>query len=160
MKKTVKVAETKKVRSLKDLIESTEWVGIQTRGTSNKLPDDAVSVHFTHQTAKSKMNPRKEISENSDWVRLRFGKDVLEKLDWKSGDRIFISNDPDDHLTFLLFKVDSNSGFRLGIESGSTSARIHFSWRPTYVPVKISSAEIVEYEIHKGKLIFRASHAT
>jgi hypothetical protein len=157
MKKTTKVTSVAKVKSLKDLIEATEWVGIQTRGTSNKLPDDAVSIHFTQQSAKSKINPNKAVSENSDWVRLRFGKDVLEKLDWKSGDRIFISNDPDDHLTFLLFKVDSNSGFRLGIESGSTSARIHFSWRPTYVPVKVSSAQLVEYEIHKGKIIFRAN---
>lgn len=157
MKKITKVAPVAKVKSLKDLIDVTEWVGIQTRGTSNRLPDDAVSVHFTHQSAKSKMNPRKEIAENSDWVRVRFGRDVLEKLDWKSGDRIFISNDPDDHLTFLLFKVESNSGFRLGIESGSTSARLHFAWRPTYIPVRASSAEIVEYEIHKGKLIFRAN---
>lgn len=157
MKKTAKVVSVPKVKSLKDLIDATEWTGIQTRGTSNKLPNNAVSIHFTHQSAKTRNNPRKEIAENSDWVRVRFGKDVLAKLEWQSGDRIFISNDPDDHLTFLLFKVESNSGFRLGIESGSTSARLHFAWRPSYVPVHASSAQLVEYEIHKGKLIFRAN---
>ena len=46
MKKTTKVTSVVKVKSLKDLIESTKWVGIQTRGTSNKLAEEAVSIHF------------------------------------------------------------------------------------------------------------------
>jgi hypothetical protein len=154
MKKTTKVTSVVKVKSLKDLIESTKWVGIQTRGTSNKLADDAVSIHFTYKEVTSKKDNE---NGDSDWVRLRFGKDVLEKLDWKAGDRIFISNDPDDHFTFLLFKVESNSGFRLGIDTGATAGRIHFAWRKNYVPVKVANAQLVEYEIHKGKIIFRAN---
>ncbi len=150
MKKTTKV--TKAPATLKDLIDGTDWKALQVRGVASKLPDDSVSVHFTHGSVKAK---REEGNDKSDWVRVRLGKEVLEKLDWKTGDNIHVANHPDDHLTFLMFKVDSRNGFRLGVESGCSSARLHFSWRDTYVPVKVQDAQLVQYEIHKKQLIFR-----
>ncbi len=150
--KSSKKITTPKTKSLKDLIDSTEWMGLQTRGSSSKLPSDAVSVHFTLKSAKSKKD-----NVNSDYVRMRFGADILQKLNWTSGDRIFISTHPDDHFTFLLCKVESNNGFKLSFETNSTVARLHFAWRPDYIPVKAGNAHLVEYEIHKKQLIFRVN---
>lgn len=153
MKKTTTTKPTKPI-SLKDLIEGTNWKALQMRGTASKLPDDAISVHFTQGTVKAK---KEAGNPNSDWVRVRFGKDVLQKLDWKTGDSIHVANHPDDHLTFLMVKVESKNGFRLGVEIGCSSARLHFSWRDNYVPVKVCDAQLVEYEIHKKQLIFRVN---
>ncbi len=154
--KTGKVVQTKKVSSLRDLIDKIDWLGIQAKGASSKLPDDAVSIQFTRKDAKVKT---KMGEENCDYVRLRFGKDVLEKLNWMPGDRVYISHDPDDQLTFLLCKVESRNGFKLCVESGTTSSRIHFAWRDSYVAIKTCDAQLLEYEIYKNKLIFRANIA-
>ncbi len=152
MKKSTKTTGLTKVKSLRDLIDSTEWVGIQTRGCSSKISEDALTFQFTHKYGKDLVRDENK----SDFVRIRIGKGIMDELDWKQGDRIYISNSPDDQLTFLLCKVDSASGFKLGVETGSTSGRLHFAWRDSYVSVKVSAPHAVEYEIYKNKLIFRA----
>lgn len=155
MKKVTKVSKFTKPTSLKDMIDSTNWVGLQTRRCSTKLADDALSIQFTLKVAKSKKSNIENV--NCDFVRIRMGAGILEKLDWQMGDRIFISNHPDDVLTFLLCKVHSSSGFRIGSDGGSPVGRLQFAWREHYIPVKASPPNLVDYEIHKNKLIFRAN---
>lgn len=154
MKKVTKITKT---TSLKDLIDSANWMPIQTRGCSSKLADDALSVQFTLKVAKSKK--LRDENDNCDFVRIRIGAAILEKLDWKMGDRVFIANNPDDVLTFLLCKIESANGFRLGTDGGSPVGRLQFAWREHYLPIKISDPQLVDYEIHKKQLIFRANHS-
>jgi len=145
--------------SLKDLIDKIKWAEVKTRHNASKLPDDAVSFHFTLKSPRSRKDDI--TNANSDFVRVRFGKNILEELEWQKGDKIFVAHDPDDHFTFLLFKVDSPNGFKLGTEESSSSPSqagyIQFSWRNDFVAVKASNAQLVEYEIHKKHLIFRVN---
>lgn len=152
MKKITTV--TKKITSLKDLIDSTEWVTIQARTGPSKLPEDAVSVNFTFKSAKS-INDKE--NTNCDLLRIRLGREVLEKLDWVITDRIYISHHPDDYLTFLLCKVSSKNGYKLSKDFGTASASIQITWPKENLAMKPTGSYLVEYEIHKGKLIFRAN---
>ncbi len=137
MKSGNTIKSVKKVKSLKDLIDTIDWSGIQTKGSSAKLPDDAISFHFTVKTETAKIKNSGNVK--SDYARVRFGKDVLSQLNWKTGDKIFISHDPDDHFTFLLCRTESNNGFKLCQETNTTSSRLHFTWRDTYLPVMASN---------------------
>lgn len=136
--------------SLTDLVDKIKWEALQFRGSISKIDDSDVSIQFT----KKVKNPN---NNNSDWVRIRLGSKVLDNLGWVVGDRIFIAHDPDDHFTFLLSKVDSKNGFKLGAETGSTHSCIHFTWRDNYTTVKAQAAEVVDYNIYKKQLIFRAN---
>ena len=137
--------------SLRTLIDSINWIGIEVTRGMIKLPLDAVSIQFTQKSKKLCEGNK------SDLVRIRFGQKVLEKLGWEPGSRIFISYDPDDQLTFLLTKVETAKAHKLCQETDSPSCRIHFSWGKDRLPMDVTSPLIVDYEIHKKQLIFRAS---
>jgi hypothetical protein len=144
-------SKVKPKTSLRDLIDSINWIAIEgTRGMT-KLPLEAVSIHFTQKT-KNHCDGTK-----ADLVRIRLGQGVMQKLGWEPGSRIFISYDPDDQLTFLLSKVESINAHKLCQETGSHASRIHFSWGKERLPMEKGNPIIVEYEIHKKQLIFRAS---
>jgi hypothetical protein len=137
--------------SLRNLIDTIDWMGIEISRGMIKLPLDAVSIHFTQKT--------KKFAEGShaDLVRIRIGQKVLQQLGWEPGSKIFISYDPDDQLTFLLTKVDSPKAHTLCQESDSSTCRIHFSWGKERLAMEKGGPVIVEHEIHKKHLIFRAS---
>jgi hypothetical protein len=147
----MRAAKTKSKVNLRDLIDSIDWIGIEVTRGMIKLPPDAVSIHFTQKSKKTSDGTQ------ADLVRIRLGQQVMQKLGWEPGSKIFISYDPDDQLTFLLIKVDDNKGHRLCQESDSSACRIHFSWGRDKLPMEKGSPIIVDYEIHKKYLIFRAS---
>jgi len=136
----------KQPKSLKDLIDKIDWMMIEPGRGSTRLPDDSVTIGF----CQSKKNDP-TINE----VRVRFGKEVLEKLNWKSGDKVCVFNDPDDLLTFMLVKSDSGVGYTVAQETGSPSSRVHFRWRHK-LPLTKKPPTSVEYEIHKKHIVFRA----
>lgn len=141
----------KSKKSLRDLIDSINWKAIETTRGATKLPLDAVSVQFTQKDKK------KADGEKADVVRVRIGQQVLEKLGWEPGSKIFVAYDPDDELTFLLTQVESKNGHSLGQETGTHSCRLAFTWAPDRILMKSTkTATFVEYEIHKKQLIFRA----
>lgn len=150
MKSREKPKATPKV-SLRNLIDSINWIGIEVTRGMTKLPLDAVSIHFTQKSKKQCDG------NNADLVRIRIGQEVMQKLGWEPGSKIFISYDPDDQLTFLLTKVDSTKGHRLCQETDSHACRIHFSWGKERLVMDRGNPMIVEHEIHKKNLIFRAS---
>lgn len=132
--------------NLKELIDTIDWVTItgSTRGSS-RLPDDAVSIGFY----KSKKD-----SHDVDEVRVRFGKDVLDAIHWKPGDKIVAMHAPDDIMSFLLVKCETGAGRTLSQESGSPHSRLHFKWnRP--IPLKLMPPKLVEYKTYKNYIYFR-----
>ncbi len=143
----------KSTKSLRDLIDSINWVAIEGGAGVGRLPLDAVSIQFTQKSKKQMKD------NNADLVRIRIGQQVLEKLGWNPGSKIYICHDPDDHLTFLLAKVETKAGHTLCQESGTHSCRLHFSWGRERLPMEMARPILIKYEIHKKQLIFKAIDA-
>lgn len=135
-----------KRKSLKDLIDTIEWSGIQMYRGAERLPPDCITVQFA-KTDKNK--------DAVDQVRIRIGKEVLDELGWKIGDRIYPSYNPDDQMLFFMCKIDSKNGWTLSQESKSTSARLHFKWNREKIPLQEMRSTKVDFEVHKKSLLFR-----
>ena len=156
VKKAINTKNVKPKSLLLQMIEADNWIPIQARTGASKLPADAISAQFTFKSVKSIKDKE---NANCDLLRIRLGCDVLKKLDWATGDRIYVSHNPDDQLTFLLCKVSSRNGFKLGKDFGADSASIQLTWPKENLPIKATGSQLVEYEAHKGKLIFRINVA-
>lgn len=138
-----------KRKSLRDLIDTIEWTGIQIYRGAERLPADSVIVQF------AKSNKHKD---KIDQVRLRIGKEVLDELGWQIGDRVYPSYNPDDQMLFFMCKVDSKNGWTLSQESKATSARLHFKWNREKIPLQEMRPTKVEFEVHKKTLLFRVGN--
>jgi hypothetical protein len=136
----------KKKSTLKDLIDSIDWVGIEVYRHANKLQDNEIWVYFKNESKKT---------EYADKIYIRFGREVLNRLGWEPGDMIYPAFHQDDHLCYMLVKVESQSGYTLTRESKANSSRLCFKLRNNPLQ-KETKTFPVNYEIHKKKLIFRA----
>ncbi|HLX54271.1 MAG TPA: hypothetical protein VKR58_10035 [Aquella sp.] len=149
----VKKSAVKKTltKSLKDLIESTQWVNIVgVSRYSATIPHDGVGISFTKNTPNA---------NDFNLITVRFGEEVLNKLGWKGGDKIVSMHDPDDYMNFLLVKCETGAGRTLMMDNGLTKGRVKFIWnRPfklDHMPVTL-----VEYQIYKNYINFRVNHSS
>ncbi|HMG15914.1 MAG TPA: hypothetical protein VK590_10740 [Saprospiraceae bacterium] len=136
--------------NLKDIIEKVQWLNLTAKSSSSSLSDNAVSVSFSSKLGK----PGAGI-----YVYIKFGKEVVEKMKWKVGDKIVVMNDPDDFMSFLLVKCETGAGRVLGIDGTkniSTTHRIVFKWnRP--IPISPRGQKVVEHEIYQKHIYFRVN---
>jgi hypothetical protein len=142
---------SKQKRSLKDLIERLEWFAIENPKVSRSMVDeDTVLVTF----GEDKKHPDK-----INKVFVRFGKNVLYKLEWKPRDKILPLFSPDDHMLFMMVKSDRNIGFTLAQEHKIEIYRLQFTWNRS-TPLQKMPATPVEYEVYKKQLIFRVGESS
>jgi hypothetical protein len=104
--------------NLLHLLDKIEWIMLENRNTT-KFPSDAVAISFI----------RSEKTKPVDTVRIRIGPDALKKLDWKKGDKVFISLDKDDLLNFKIVKSTTARGYTVCQEPSSQNCTLTFKWR-------------------------------
>jgi hypothetical protein len=136
----------KKQKSFADLINQIDWISIKVYGNrGGKLETDSIMISFL-STSKSEKDFTK--------VVIRFGCDVLKKLEWIPGDRILPLYNPDDEMMFLVVKSDSSAGYKLYQETGLTSCNIKFKWTGKTI-LSYMASKVIPHEIHRKKLIFK-----
>ncbi len=133
--------------NLKDIIEKIDWKVLQSGKSGTTMPDDGVGVSFSK-------NDKKTPGNDADHIKVRFGQSVLERLNWKTGDKITVLQDPDDLLSILLVKKDSKGGRALCKESTSSVNYMCFKWN-SLIRLKKSKSKIVDYDIYKQYIHFR-----
>lgn len=134
--------------NLKELIENIDWQLINIATTKAFIRSNEVGAGFRKKNKKS---------EQPDEVIFRIGIDLFEKLKWQFSDKIAVFNNPDDIMTFMLAKSDSGVGYTLQRETNNPSnGRIVFRWYHS-IPLNEKKVVPIEYEISKGRLIFRAN---
>jgi hypothetical protein len=129
--------------SLLALIDKIDWMALPPTRGSNPLPAHAIAVSFVHSSKKATY---------VDQVRLRIGKDVINKLEWDYKDKIKIFLDPDNLLRFKLIKTNMNGDYSLLQESKSPNGVISFKWRYD-LPLEHCKWTRINYVIHKDILV-------
>lgn len=130
--------------SLKDLIKKIDWVSISSCSRGSRLNEDLMSVNYV------KMN-NKVVLPN--YLRLRIGKNIVDKLNWKYGDKINAMLDPDDLLSMILVR-STNEGRLLTKESKSSIHAIQFLWKEKIPLPDLKGARTLQYEIYDKYIHF------
>jgi hypothetical protein len=129
--------------NLQQLVEKIDWMMIAPTRAPWKLADDAVAVGFF----SSKKN------ETVNKVKIRIGKDVIEKMKWNTGDKICVYQDPDHLLTFKLVRTEAGKGYNLSKENPGFCHHINFTWNHKELVLQEKKCTEVTYHIHKNNLI-------
>lgn len=130
----VKKEVEKEVKKQKS--QETKWIRLEAGRTSSR--DSDISVSFSK---------RKE--NGSIATVIRIGSDILEKMQWKIGDKIDIFHDEYSIYNWMICKA--NSGYTLHAEQGRMKfLKFGFTWRlpgETYLGLKR-----VKFECKKDKI--------
>ncbi len=136
---------------LHQFLEKIDWVQINNGRETNsfRLDPDKIAVGFS---------PSKKDSDVIDLVNIRLGKGLCEKLGWHPKDRINVFHHPDDVLSFMLIKSQTDRGYILAKENNVNHCRIAFKWKRDFI-LKSRKISNVEFLIHSsGYLVFRVDN--
>lgn len=106
--------------NLKQFIETIDWEMIEPQRNKAGLPNDGLAIGFM-VSPKSKDN-------KVDRILVRFGKDLMEKLNWNTHDRVILFYDESGKLNFKLVKTENGSGYKLFRESNSLIHRVQIKY--------------------------------
>lgn len=127
--------------SLKDFVEKVDWQLLYNARYSGGLPQNAVAISFV----KSKKD-----KEYADYVRIRFGIDILKQMEWLTGDKLTVLYDPDDVLSLLILKRDEG-GRTLQKEVQGAVHYMQLKW-DSEIKFQVHPSRIIEHEIYRQYL--------
>jgi len=132
---------------LKDLLHKIDWVMIEKSRFGQNNNNNGVYIGFYAS---------KKDSNDINKVKIKLGRELMERLEWEIGDRICIYHHPDDLMSFMLVKSENSNGFKLGLETNTTFSKLSFKWdRP--LKLERQPYKEVEYLSPKDKyIVFRA----
>ncbi len=135
-------------KRLSDLIESISWENIEIHfgNGKNPIPHDQIFIQF---------QKRLKTDSQPNYIRLRIGVDIVEKLKWEVGDKILPMFNKDNESIFLLVKPDSGIGFKLAREPKGHAYNLNFKWTGKSHLSERSMSMVEDYEVSKNKLIFQ-----
>lgn len=140
--------------SLLSLLDKIDWKLLpqgnrKGGGRDAKMSTNSMTVQFYRNKKKF---PH---SLSAQEVRIRMGKDIIEKLQIRNKDSMAVFLDPDNFMIMMITQVTTpGAGFRLYEEKGGRAFRFHFRWQGA-IPLDEMPPTEVEYEISNKRLIFK-----
>jgi len=103
-------------------------------------------------TAKSKVrinfSCKKKGEKTLGYVLIiRIGRDLADKLDIKSGDKVSFSYDDENKRIWLIKKIDTDNGYKIGSRPNALSFMLQITWDTT----KLFKPD--ENEINKARYV-------
>lgn len=138
--------------SLASLIERIDWqrIGAKKKFGTLQLGENDITVQFC-----KKKGPHDDVITSANEVKIRIGNEVAREWDVITGQKICIFFDPEDVFTMMMAKVaPETGGFKLAKDINGHGYRLKFKWQGI-IPIEPMDAVKVQYEIDKGRLIFR-----
>lgn len=126
----------KKVVPIKD---DPKWTLLES--SRKAITKDEVSVAFTNNANGSKTTV------------VRIGASILEKLDWKMGDKIGLFYDENEIYHWRLAKMQQGNLLQKEATNVADYMRIQYTWKNE--GINFTKNKIVAHTIHKDSITFR-----
>lgn len=95
------------------------------------------------------------IHQKKPYIQFSIGEYVINRLGWKSGDRVIVHQDPNFEFNFLLVKSSSKRGIKMQTIKESIYKKLSFTWNGKAKLEKSKLREIKFKIIRDNQLAFQ-----